>query len=632
VSAASEVTSEARGSSAPRRRSRLRFIGADTLPVVVLAAALLIPRVTDDLLVISLVPTIVIAILGTLHVWLMLRVNLLSFASPPFMALGGYALALAAKHTTVNPLILVPLAFLVPSALALALGALVLRLRGTYFALITFALAQVAVLAIGMNDSILGGMSGLSGIPPVKLAGHEFAAGAALLDFTVVVGIVGVVVAVAVSRSQRRNFAAINENEVLAATLGLRPWLYKTIAFVCSAGLAGLAGMLLVNQLGNAQPETFSPFSSTGHVAGAVVGGTGSVLGAVLGAGLFAWMTNEFASQAEYAHLLLGLTLIAVVLFAKNGISDVLLRGTGYAVGRLRKNVGPAADSRPAQRLDGRAATETRPAPVSPAHPTGAQAAVADRTPLLEVRGLSRRFGGLRAVDNLTFSLSDGEVLGVIGPNGAGKTTLISMLAGAVAPSSGQILLNGKRIDGKPSHAIARRGVARTFQQTAIFPSETVHENLERALSFSGHSDMPEEVAKLVESTGLALRLNDKSGDLPYGFQKVLGLIMGLATRPRLLLLDEPAAGLEVSERWQIDDIVRIAVDSGCAVILVEHDMDLVRRICPRVIVMDSGRHLAEGSPDEVFKDAQVISAYLGTASEDLEAAPADRDRPAVES
>jgi ABC-type branched-subunit amino acid transport system ATPase component len=453
-------------------------------------------------------------------------------------------------------------------------------------------------------------------VPPVSIAGHEFAAGATLLDFSVVVGVLGVLIAVLVSASQRRNFAAINENEALAATLGLRPWLYKTVAFATSGGLAGLAGLVLVNQLGNAQPETFSPFSSTGHVAGAVLGGTASVLGPIIGASLFAWATHEFASHAEYAHLLLGLTLIIVVMFAKHGLSDLLVRASGYVDGRWRAGRGRP---RPAAALDPRLAGVA-----SEVAPGASRQVLATRparssvpAPLLEVRGLSRRFGGLRAVDGLTFSLAPGEVLGVIGPNGAGKTTLISMLAGAVAPTEGEILFEGKQIGGKPSHTLARRGVARTFQQTAIFPSETVGENLVRALAFSGQQDLPADVAELVRSTGLATRLGDKSADLPYGSQKVLGLVMALATRPRLLLMDEPAAGLEVSERRSIDDIVRLAVDNGSAVVLVEHDMDLIKRICPRVLVMDTGRHLAEGRPEEVFQDPAVISAYLGTVVEE---------------
>jgi ABC-type branched-subunit amino acid transport system ATPase component len=208
-------------------------------------------------------------------------------------------------------------------------------------------------------------------------------------------------------------------------------------------------------------------------------------------------------------------------------------------------------------------------------------------------------------------------VLGVIGPNGAGKTTLISMLAGALAPSSGQVRLESKNIEGRPSYNVARRGVGRSFQQTATFGNETVGENLARALVFSRRSSFDGGFHALIASTGLLDVLDSRSADLPYGKQKLLGLLMTVATRPRLLLMDEPAAGLETSERLLIDRIVDLVVSDGTAVLLVEHDMDLVKRICPRVIVMDAGALLAEGPPEDVFRDLNVISAYLGTPPED---------------
>jgi ABC-type branched-subunit amino acid transport system ATPase component/ABC-type branched-subunit amino acid transport system permease subunit len=568
-----------------------------------MAALLLVPSLSGSPEVISLVPTLVVAMLATLHVWLMLRVELLSFASPPFMALGGYATALLALHVSPNALLVTPLAFVAPALIAAALGVLVLRLRGTYFALITFAFAQIVVIALALNQSVLGGNTGLVSIPALTLGSREFAADAELLRFSVVVGVIGVVIASAVSISQRRAFAAIHENEPLAASLGLRPWLYKTIAFVTSAGLAGLAGLVVINQLAIAQPNTFTPFSSVGHVAGAVLGGTASIFGALLGGALFAWIDHEFAGQAEYSQLLLGVALIVVVLAAKDGISGLVVRLTRLASRRERRPV-PSRDQRLAALRSGATAEEVAP---EPGPGLGHS---------LEVRELSRRFGGLKAVDGLSFRLAPGEVLGVIGPNGAGKTTLVSMLAGAVEPSAGVIALDGADVAGRPTHSVARRGVARTFQQTATFPGETVAENLLRALAFSGQPAFEPEAVELIRSTGLADRLDERTGDLPYGLQKMLGLLMAIVTRPKLLLLDEPAAGLERSERPFIDRLVQYAVARNCAVLLVEHDMDLVRRVCPRVIVMDAGALLAEGAPDVLFSDPAVIAAYLGEVPE----------------
>jgi ABC-type branched-subunit amino acid transport system ATPase component len=217
-------------------------------------------------------------------------------------------------------------------------------------------------------------------------------------------------------------------------------------------------------------------------------------------------------------------------------------------------------------------------------------------------------------------------VLGVIGPNGAGKTTLINLVSGAMTPSGGSVTLSGKDVTGSSPQRMSRRGIARSYQQTSVFSSATVRENLARAKAFSKRWVTDAELDDLLLSTGLHKRLDDRAGDLPYGLQKLLGLLLPLATQPTVLLLDEPAAGLEVSERVRIDQLVDWAVERGSAVLLVEHDMDLVRRICPRLLVMDTGKTLAQGSPEVVLADPDVITAYLGV-TDDGEDDPADPGR-----
>ncbi len=236
----------------------------------------------------------------------------------------------------------------------------------------------------------------------------------------------------------------------------------------------------------------------------------------------------------------------------------------------------------------------------------------------LRVEGLAKRFGGLQVFQGISFRLPPGEILGVIGPNGAGKTTLINVISGRIAPSSGQVFLGGRNVTGQPSHALSRLGLARSFQQTNTFRSATVRENISRALRFSRRSGAAVGLDILLRDFQLTDRLEEQSDKLPYGLQKMLGLAMAYAIAPQVLLLDEPAAGLERGERSRIDSFVaHVRAHGGCAVLIVEHDMDLIRRLCPRILVLDAGNVLAEGSPAEVLARPDVIKAYLGAGDAD---------------
>jgi branched-chain amino acid transport system ATP-binding protein len=236
----------------------------------------------------------------------------------------------------------------------------------------------------------------------------------------------------------------------------------------------------------------------------------------------------------------------------------------------------------------------------------------------LRIEALSKSFGGLRVFQEISFTVPAGGVLGVIGPNGAGKTTLINLICGLLPPTAGRVMLGDADITGKPIHAVSQLGVVRSFQQTNTFRSASVADNLYRAVHFSGGRHGKDlGLDELVDEFGLAQHLHEPSDKLPYGLQKMLGLVMVLAVRPAFLLLDEPAAGLERRERTQVDRFVAHARERlGCGILVVEHDMDLVRRLCPRIVVLESGRLLAEGPPDEVLARPDVIDAYLGAEGE----------------
>jgi branched-chain amino acid transport system ATP-binding protein len=249
-------------------------------------------------------------------------------------------------------------------------------------------------------------------------------------------------------------------------------------------------------------------------------------------------------------------------------------------------------------------------------------AAMAAVTPLLETRGLSRSFGGLRAVDRVDFTLPAGEIRAIIGPNGAGKTTFVSLVSGRIAPSSGSVVFEGEDITGLPAHRRVRKGIAYTFQITSIFPKLAVFDNValsvQRALLHEGRltaANLRQGAMDALERTGLAERAREISGNLAYGHQRLLEVAMGLALKPRLLILDEPTQGLSDGEIENFVMLVRrIAEDA--TVLLIEHNMPLVMELAQRITVFDRGRILAEGTPAEIRDDRAVQDAYLGASAD----------------
>ncbi len=243
---------------------------------------------------------------------------------------------------------------------------------------------------------------------------------------------------------------------------------------------------------------------------------------------------------------------------------------------------------------------------------------------LLEVTGLTRRFGGLTAVSDVSFSVVKGEIFGIIGPNGAGKTTLFNVIAGHFLPSAGTVAFDGEAISGQSSDAIGRRGIGRTFQAVQVFAQETVAENLRRAdvlarrhnpIAFFSQRERTDaaDLQDVARFIGLSAHLDSRAGSLAYGLQKILGIGMAMMVSPKLLLMDEPAAGLNPSEKQAAATLIgRLRDERGITVLLVEHDMPLVMGICDRILVINQGKPLALGAPDVIKADAGVIAAYLG--------------------
>ncbi|MBX9588056.1 MAG: branched-chain amino acid ABC transporter permease [Hyphomonadaceae bacterium] len=304
-----------------RRRAR-----TEAAAVITLAATFAVPFVTSSPLVFSILNQILIAIPAAFSVFIMLRMNLLTFAVPAFMAIGGYSVAIAAANGITDAIALAVLSFAIPAAVAAPLGAMVLRLKGVYFVLVTFVLTEITQLTLFEMPWLTGGSNGLVAIPPTTLLGTSLSSNRAVLLLATALSLVAALIAVSLTRRFREHFDAIGENALLAQSLGLIVWRYKALGFVVAAGLSGIAGYSLVNMLLTAHPSSFSPISSVNYIAYAIVGGSGSIIGPIVGSAVLVWAANLFNNHGEYSPGLFGLLITLFVLVGKDGIIGILSR------------------------------------------------------------------------------------------------------------------------------------------------------------------------------------------------------------------------------------------------------------------------------------------------------------------
>jgi sulfate-transporting ATPase len=385
-----------------------------------------------------------------------------------------------------------------------------------------------------------------------------------------------------------------------------------------SAAIAAFAGILLAFKDSTVVYTRYDPFQSINTVGNAVAGGVGWILGAVFGGNLapggVGSIPLDWINLGSWLITIGGVSLIVIVVLNPNGIASVVLheeRGLGKLRLRLRAN-------RPREVL-----VEAEALAVTPA--------------TLTVEDLTVKFGAVVAVDAVSFTVSPREVVGLIGPNGAGKTTIVDALTGFTRPNLGRVLLNGTPMAGRawgPARR-ARAGVRRSFQSLELFEEISVAENLHagadhhrwysglRDLAWPARPPLPAAAASSARELGLTGDLDRLPGELPYGRRRLVGIARTIASAPSVVLLDEPAAGLDDRESNELGDLVRRFADRyGMAVLLIEHDIDLVLRVCDRIVVLDFGRKIAEGTPVEIRNDRAVIAAYLGEEAPSAEAEP----------
>ena len=501
-----------------------------------------------------------------------------------FFAIGAYTTAILTKSAGVGfwPALVAAgvLAAVVGGVLALP----ALRLSGPYLAMITLAFAFVIEHGATEWRGLTGGSNGIMGMPPVSVAGVA-------LDARTLAAVIAVVTAggVAVFRLMSRSgwgyaMRAVRDAETAAAGLGLHTITIRWTAFVVSAAYAGVAGGLFAPLTGFVSPETFPLITSIIFVLVVIVGGQGTVTGPLVGAVIVVLLPEVLSSLAEYRLLLFGALLFVVLLIAPRGVVGAL--AARFAQGRPT----PAPD-----RVDVALLLERGPAGASDD---------------LVVENLSRAFGGVRAVSGVGFSARRGRITSVIGPNGAGKTTLINLISGVIRADAGRARLGARDLSGLPAHAVARAGVARTYQTSQLFAGMSVLDNvlvgLQRGRLGSpvtprraGTSPDIAVAASLLDFVGYAGSLDAPAGALPHVDRRLVEIARALATRPAALLLDEPAAGLSAEDTRRVGALLRAIAARGVAVLLVEHDMELVMAVSTHVVVLDAGLVLAEGTPGD---------------------------------
>jgi ABC-type branched-subunit amino acid transport system ATPase component/branched-subunit amino acid ABC-type transport system permease component len=487
-----------------------------------------------------------------------------------------------------------PLAGAVAGIVGFVLALPALRVTGPYLAMVTIAFAFIVQHGTIEWRTLTGGSNGLMGIPPPSIGTLIFSeremamlavalAGASLYAF---------------HRLARSGWGmamvAVRDAEPAARSIGLNPVIVKTAAFSLSAVFTGLAGGIFAPLLMFVAPDSF-PFSqSILFLFAVIVGGAGWTFGPVVGALVSVVLPELLSSLAEYRLLFFGAALLVILWVAPEGVLGLLAR------------LWPRRDSAMA---------------VSTPFDVGAFLTPAVAPGALEVRDLGITFGGIKAATAVTFTAPPGKVTSVIGPNGAGKTTVLNLIGGFYRPDSGSIRLGERELAGRAAWKVARAGIARTYQTTKLFATMSIVDNVLIALRRGRLGSMAADAASrgdrdaaeaLLAFVGYHGSLSTPAGDLPHVDRRLVEIARALAMRPRVLLLDEPAAGLMRSDKDALSRLIRRIADLGIAVILVEHDMLLVMGISDAVIVLDAGVRIAAGSPIEVRHDPRVLKAYLG--------------------